>query len=137
VAFLRFREEWAMKTGLVVTLLLLHWNIVGCAGSRHYRTLDEGGTPGAPHFLDLHQAAQIATLHFPAGTYVLEAADDAGFFFRSPSPIRENSFSGSLFHRGGLYLSNSRHRSLRGYVYWHGGLTHVGNLSRADYALRD
>ncbi len=123
-----------MKLRLFLALVAL--GSTACAGSRHYHPLEESGA-GSPHFLELREETRVATLHFPAGTYVLEAADDAGFFYRAPTKIRENSFSGQFFHNGGLYLSKSGRPALRGYVYWYGGLTHVGNLSRADYVLRD
>lgn len=109
----------------------------GCAGSRNFHWLGNSGAAPAPRFLDLRQPAQAATLHFPAGTYVLTAEDDAGFFYRAPEKIVENSFSGPLLHEGGLYLQKSRRSHLRGYVYWYGGLVHVGDLSRAEYVLRD
>jgi hypothetical protein len=120
---------------VAVVLVLLHCS--GCVGSRHYHTLNKGFATSARRFLELRHKAQVATLHFPAGTYVLEAADDRGFFYRAPAKILENSFSGPLFHNGGLYLSNSGRRVLRGYVYWYSGLVHVGELSRADYVLGD
>ena len=118
-----------------VVLVLL--NCGGCAGSRHYHTLGEGFVTSAPRFLELRHGAQIATLHFPAGTYLLDAADDRGFFYRAPAKILENSFSGPLLHNGGLYLGNSGRHLLRGYVYWYGGLVHVGELLPANYVLHD
>lgn len=80
---------------------------------------------------------QVATLHFPAGTYTLEAADDAGWFYRAPQPIREGSFSGPILHNGGIYLRNTQPARLRGYVDWYGGIVHVGDLTRADYLLHE
>lgn len=109
----------------------------GCAGSRNFHPLDESAASAAPRFLELRRSAQSATLHFPAGIYVLTAEDDAGFFYQAPQKIVENSFSGPLRHEGGVYLQKSRRGHLRGYVYWYGGLVHVGDLSRAEYVLRD
>ncbi len=125
-----------MKLIHALTLLLLV--CAGCTGGRNYRMLDDAAAPvPAPRFLELRHSAQVATLHFPAGTYVLEAVDDGGYYYRAPQQVLEKSFSGPLFHNGGLYLSNSRRRVLRGYVDWYNGLVQVGNLSRADYELHD
>ena len=124
-----------MKAHHLLILLLLA--CAGCTGGRNYRTLDSAIPSGAARFLELAHSAQIATLHFPAGTYVLEATDDNGYYYRAPRQILEKSFSGPLFHDGGLYLGNSRRESLRGYVDWYNGLVQVGNLSRAEYELHD
>lgn len=122
----------------IATFLLL-FALVGCAGSRHFQAIDQNGAinPGAPRFIELRAAARVAILHFPPGLYVLAAADDAGFYYRAPQKIVEHSYSGAPGHEGGLYLSKKRPAKLRGYIYWHGALTHVGDLSRADYSLRD
>ena len=124
-----------MKPMHALVFLLLA--CVGCTGGRNYRMLDAAAPTNTPRFLELRHSAQVATLHFPAGTYVLEAEDDAGYYYRAPRQVLEKSFSGPLLHNGGLYLSNSRRRVLRGYVDWYNGLVQVGNLSRADYELHD
>lgn len=135
MAFAKFREEWAMRLRLFLTILVLSCG--GCAGSRHYHPLEAGTVVGAPHFIELRHETQVATLHFPAGLYQLEAADDAGYFYRAPSQIREDSSGERFFHNGGLYLKNGRRGNLRGYIYWYSGLVHVGDLSQAEYVFRD
>lgn len=122
---------------LRVFLALLALSFGGCAGSRHYHLLEAETAYGAPRCIELLRETRVATLYFPAGIYQLEAEDDAGFFYRAPAQIREDSYSERYFHPGGLYLSKSRRAMLRGYVYWYNGLVHVGNLSRADFVLRD
>lgn len=122
-----------------IAAFLLAFALGGCAGSRHFHAIDESSASNgrAPRFIELRSAVRVATLHFPRGLYALEAADDAGFYYRAPRKIVEHSYSGALGHEGGLYLSGKLLGKLRGYVYWHGALTHVGNLSHADYSLRD
>ncbi len=127
-------KRWASVCLLGLAILL---SLTGCAGSRHFHSVERGAASGVPRWLELRRSAQVATLHFPAGVYEIEAADDRGFFYRAPQQIRENSFQGARFHDGGVYLSKSPRRTLRGYVDWYNGLVHVGDLSHADYLLRD
>ncbi len=74
--------------------------------------------------------------HFPAGLYVLAAVDDKGYYYRAPRKIVQHSWSGGLGHDGGLFVSRRDRRKIR-HVIMPGALTHVGNLSSADYAFRD
>jgi hypothetical protein len=87
--------------------------------------------------VDLAAGVQIATLHFPPGAYSFYAADDAGYYYRAPDKITENRAASPVLHNGGIYLSKSAPKKLRGYVYMAGGITHVGNLTHASYQLRD
>lgn len=109
----------------------------GCTGSKHFQDVDESGVSGVPRFLELHRGLRAATLHFPAGTYVLQATDDNGYYYRAPRPVVEHDFSAiSGQHNGGLYRRKDG-RGLRGYVYRVGSLTHVGSFGHADYTLHD
>ena len=76
-------------------------------------------------------------MHFPAGTYSLSAEDKKGYYYRAPRKVAEHSSGTSIWHDGGIYVSKRNPGKLRGYVYWGGALTHLGNLSRAKYEFRD
>lgn len=124
-------------TLLLAIALLSLGALSGCTGSKHFEEVDETGLSGVPRFLELHRNLRAATLHFPAGTYTLEATDRAGYYYRAPRRVVEHGFSAiSGQHNGGLYLRKDG-RGMRGYVYRVGSLTHVGNFGHADYTLHD
>jgi len=79
----------------------------------------------------------VATLHFPAGIYTLNAVDKIGYYYQAPRKIIEHTASWSLPSDGGIFVSKRNPQKLRGYVFRTGTLTHVGNLSRTKYAFRD
>jgi hypothetical protein len=111
--------------------------ITGCA-NHHFEVVAEGPPSEVPRYVELEKSAQIATLHFPAGEYSFYAKDDVGYYYRSAYKIGEHRGAGpTLWHNGGIYVSKARPVRLRGYVYMAGGLTHVGNLTRAQYEFRD
>ena len=118
-------------TGLVVALFL-----TSCGGSHHFRATNAAETTSTPPYLELHSERSVGTLHFPRGVYVLDAVDDKGYYYRAPRKIVQHSFSGSIPYDGGIFVEKRDRRRLRGYVIRPGGLTHVGNLSRADYEFR-
>jgi hypothetical protein len=76
-------------------------------------------------------------MHFPAGTYSLYAEDNKGYYYRAPRKIAEHTSGTSIFHDGGIYVSKRDRRKLRGYVYWGGARTHLGNFSRTKYEFHD
>jgi hypothetical protein len=118
-------------TGLVVVLLL-----TSCGGNRHFRPTNPAETTSTPPYLELRSERSVGTLHFPRGVYVLDAVDDNGYYYRAPQKVLQHSFSGNLFHNGGIFVAKRDQGSLRGYVILASGLTHVGNLSRADHEFR-
>ena len=118
-------------TSLVVVLLL-----TACGGSRNFHTTNPGETTSTPPYLELLSQRSVGTLHFPKGTYVLDAVDDNGYYYRAPQKIVQHSFSGSLGRNGGIFVAKRDREKLRGYVILASGLTHVGNLSRADHEFR-
>lgn len=77
----------------------------------------------------------MATLHFPAGIYALSTTDKIGYYYRSPRNVLQHTAAGAVPHEGGIFVSKRNHTKLRGYVYLGGGVTHVGNFSRADYSI--
>ena len=118
-------------SGLVVALLL-----ASCGGNQHFRATNAAETTSTPPYLELRSTVSASTLHFPAGTYVLDAVDDKGYYYRAPRKIIQRSFSGALPHHGGIFVSKRDQGRLRGYVILPSGLTHVGNLSRTDHEFR-
>jgi hypothetical protein len=76
-------------------------------------------------------------MHFPAGVYSVCAEDDRGYYYSAPSKIAEHSTGTTKWHDGGIYVNKRDHRRLRGYVFWAGKLTHVGNLSGTQHEFHD
>jgi len=117
--------------GLIAALLL-----TGCGGTDRRRSANPAGTTSAPPYLELRSETSAGTLHFPRGVYALDSEDAHGYYYRAPRKIYQRSFSGGLPHDGGIFVSKRNQRKLRGYVIMPGGLTHVGNLSGANYEFR-
>jgi hypothetical protein len=90
-----------------------------------------------PRYLELYREAQVATLHFPAGIYELNAEDRIGYYYRAPRRIGERIGGGTVGRDGGIFMSKRDSHKLRGYVYRAGALTLVGNLSHKPHQLRD
>jgi hypothetical protein len=90
-------------------------------------TPSEGVT--APRYVEFDSEAQVATLHFPRGTYELNAEDKIGYYYRAPRPIAERVGGGAARLEGGIFVSKRNSGKLRGYVYRAGTITMVGNLS--------
>jgi hypothetical protein len=123
-----------MSRLLLFTLVFL---LCSCAGSRHFHPIAAEGPPSAPRYLELKSGASVATLHFPAGVYSLYAEDDVGYYYRAPRKIAEHSRGTPIWHEGGIYVNKLDARRLRGYVFWAGKLTHLGNLSGTRHELHD
>jgi hypothetical protein len=119
---------------LLSTLTFL---LFACAGSRHFHPIPAEGPPAVPRYLELRSEAQVATLHFPPGFYSLSAEDDAGYYYAAPRKIAEHRGRGGVSHEGGIFVNKRNQARLRGYIFFAGGLTHVGNLSHAKHEFRD
>lgn len=126
-----------MRTTATFAILVVALLLTGCGGTDRRHTIDSAGTTSTPQYLELRSRISAGTLHFPAGVYVLDSEDHKGYYYRAPRKIVQRSFSGGLGRDGGIFVSKQDQRRLRGYVIMPGGLTHVGNLSRADYEFRD
>lgn len=105
---------------LIVALLLF----AGCASAPRAALREP------PHAVELEMECRIATMHFRAGVYVLQAADNSGWFYRAPERVLEHSFGGSYKHEGGIFLARDS-GSIRGYVVWAGGRSTIGSISSA------
>jgi hypothetical protein len=127
----------ARLRGLSLALPLLGIVLFSGCANHHFQVVAEGPPNDAPHYLDLSAGVQIATLHFPPGAYSFYAVDDAGYYYRAPGGIAEHRGARPSLHNGGIYVSKSSPKKLRGYIYIAGSLTHVGNLSHARYQFRD
>ena len=127
-----FRQLAWRRCGYVLVILLT----TSCGG-RHFHVPAEGPPAHAPRYVEMLQEKQVATLHFPPGSYPFYAEDDDGYYYRSPRKIVERTFGASVTRNGGIYLNKKNPKKLRGYVYMPGGLTHVGDLSRTRHELRD
>ena len=108
-----------------------------CAGNRHFRAIPAEGPPPTAQHLELRSEHSVATLHFPAGIYSLQAVDDAGFYYRAPRKIVQHTAASSVLRDGGIFVSKRNPAKLRGYVYYAGTLTHVGNLAGAPHEFGD
>ena len=100
-----------------------------CAGSSHPQLISPSEGPPSRRYIELFQEKQIATLHFPAGVYTLDAVDKIGYYYRAPRKVRE----GCALRDGGIFVSKRDPQKLRGYVFRAGTVTHVGNLSRVGH----
>jgi hypothetical protein len=111
--------------------------LLACAGSPHPQLLHSPAAAPSPAFLELNSEVHVATLRFPPGVYSLYAVDRIGYYYHAPRGIVQPTGQGSAVRRGGIFVSKRNRAKLRGYVYLAGSVTHVGNLSRANYRFRD
>ena len=108
----------------------------GCGGTDRRHSVNPAGTTATPPFIELRSDTSAGTIHFPRGLYSLDSEDHHGYYYRAPGKVYQRSFSGRLPYDGGIFVSKRNQRKLRGYVIMPGGVTHVGNLSGADYQFR-
>jgi hypothetical protein len=107
-----------------------------CA-NHHFRVPAEGPPSDAPRFVDLLAETQVATLHFPPGSYGFYAVDDVGYYYRAPRKVIQHTGGGSVLRNGGIYVRKHDPTKIRGYIYLAGALTHVGDLSRTRHEFHD
>lgn len=110
--------------------------MTSCGGTDRRRPVNPAATT-APRFIELRSDTLAGTIHFPRGLYSLESEDHHGYYYRAPVKVYQRSFAGRLPRDGGIFVSKRNQRKLRGYVIMPSGVTHVGNLSGADYQFRD
>jgi hypothetical protein len=127
----------SMRAFATLAVLVGALLLTACGGTDRRHRISPAGTTSARPYLELRSTISTGTLHFPRGLYVLDSEDHNGYYYRAPQKIVQRSFSGGYPRSGGIFVSKRDQRKLRGYVIMPGGLTHVGNLSRADYEFRD
>ena len=120
----------------IVLLVHLAMDFSGCGGNDRRHSVNPAATTAA-RFVELRSDTSVGTIHFPRGLYSLDTEDGNGYYYRAPGKVYQRSFSGRYPHDGGIFVSKRNQRKLRGYVIMPGGVTHVGNLSGADYEFRD
>ena len=132
---LEFVRKLVSAVSVTALLTLVAIAFSGCGGTDRRHTVNPASTTTAP-FLELRRNTSAGTIHFPRGLYSLESEDRHGYYYRSPTRVYQRSFGGRYPHEGGIFVSKRNQRKLRGYVIMPGGITHVGNLSGADYEFR-
>ena len=110
--------------------------VAACAGSPH-PPAEAPGSVNAPSVIELQREVRVASVHFPAGVYTLSAADRIGYYYRSSRGVIHGSGPGRVVRQGGIFVSKRNRAKLRGYIYFGGSVTHVGNLSHARYEFRN
>lgn len=120
----------------LATFYLFAVFLSGC-GSQQFRLANDGTSAGVPRYVELLREKQVANLHFPAGLYSLYATDNKGFYYRAPYPIRQNTDIGAVSRNGGVYVSRRNNEKIRGYIFFAGALTHVGDLSKVPHRFRE
>ena len=129
---MRMKTERLLLSTLTVLLSTL---LCSCA-NHHFRAANGAPPAGAPRYVELLREKQVATLHFPRGIYSFYAIDDKGFYYRAPRPVIQHTGAGSVPHDGGIFVDRTNLKKLRGYIFYAGALTHVGNLSRVPHQFR-
>jgi hypothetical protein len=125
-----------MRAILIAVAFTAALLLSGCGGTDRRHSVNPAGTTTTPPFIELRSETSTGTIHFPRGLYSLDSEDQHGYYYRAPGKVYQRSFSGRLPHDGGIFVSKRNQRKLRGYVVMPGGVTHVGNLSGADYQFR-
>jgi hypothetical protein len=122
-----------MRVILAVALAVF---LGGCGGTDRRQPVNPAATATVARFIALLSETSAETIHFPRGLYSLESEDHHGYYYRAPVKLYQRSFGGREPRDGGIFVSKQNQRKLRGYVVMPGGVTHVGNLSGANYQFR-
>ena len=119
-----------------IALCLSATFLAGCGGTDRRQPVNRSATTTPAPFIELLADTSAGTIHFLRGLYSLDSEDSHGYYYRAPGKVYQRAFSGRFPHDGGIFVSKRNQRKLRGYVIMPGGLTHVGNLSGANYQFR-
>jgi hypothetical protein len=125
-----------MRVIVLVMTLTTAVFVCGCGGTDRRQPVNPAATATVARFIALLSNTSAGTIHFPRGLYSLESEDHHGYYYRAPVKLYQRSFGGREPRDGGIFVSKQNQRKLRGYVVMPGGVTHVGNLSGANYQLR-
>jgi hypothetical protein len=135
----RAELSFMSKSRRVVTgtlVILFAFVLTGCGGTDRRRPINSAANTTVAQSIELRSNTSAGTIHFLRGLYSLESQDQNGYYYRAPIKVYERSFAGRIAHDGGIFVSRRNPRKLRGYVVMPYGVTHVGNLSGADYQFR-
>lgn len=124
-----------MRTATIALALTGLLFLGSCGGTDRRQQVNSAAT-NAPPSIELLSETSAGTIHFPRGLYSLESQDHNGYYYRAPVKLYQRTFSGRMPHDGGIFVSKRNQRKLRGYVAMPYGVTHVGNLSGANYQFR-
>ena len=124
-----------MRSFIIALPLTAALLVSSCGGTDRRHQVNPAATTVAPA-IELLSDTSAGTIHFPRGLYSLDSEDHNDYYYRAPGKVYQRSFSGRLPHDGGIFVSKRNQRKLRGYVVMPSGLTHVGNLSGANYQFR-
>jgi hypothetical protein len=124
------------RASFIALLVVASISMAGCGGSDRRHQVGPAATT-VPRFIELLSDTSGGTIHFPRGPYTLDSEDQHGYYYRAPGKVYQRSFGGRVPHDGGIFVSKHNQRKLRGYVVMPGGVTHVGNLSGANYQFRN
>jgi hypothetical protein len=125
-----------MRVIVLVMTLTTAVFLGGCGGTDRRQPVNPAATATVARFIALLSNTSAGTIHFPRGLYSLESEDHHGYYYRAPVKLYQRSFGGREPRDGGIFVSKQNQRKLRGYVVMPGGVTHVGNLSGANYQFR-
>lgn len=125
-----------MRVIVLAAALTVALFLGGCGGADRRHPVNPAMTATVARYVELLSETSAGTIHFPRGLYSLESEDHHGYYYRAPGKLYQRSFSGRSPHDGGIFVSKRNQRKLRGYVVMPGGVTHVGNLSGANYQFR-
>jgi hypothetical protein len=125
-----------MRVIVLVMTLTTAVFLGGCGGTDRRQPVNPAATATVARFIALLSNTSAGTIHFPRGLYSLESEDHHGYYYRAPVKLYQRSFGGREPRDGGIFVSKQNQMKLRGYVVMPGGVTHVGNLSGANYQFR-
>jgi hypothetical protein len=125
-----------MRVIVLATALTTALFLGGCGGTDRRQPVNPAATTRVARFIALLSDTSAGTIHFPRGLYSLESEDHHGYYYRAAVKLYQRSFGGREPRDGGIFVSKQNQRKLRGYVIMPGGMTHVGNLSGANFQFR-
>ncbi len=121
-----------LSAGFTVVIVIVGLLMSSCTSVR-----SANRTPAPPQFLEMRSSPSASTLHFPSGRYTFDATDSSGYYYRAPQQVIKHAFAGAQPFDGGVFVSKSDRRKLRGYLIWAGGRTKIGNFSQTQHSFHD
>lgn len=125
-----------MRVIVLAMALAIALFLGGCGGTDRRHPVNPSATATVARAIALLSDTAAGTIHFSRGLYSLESEDHHGYYYRAPVKLYQRSFGGRELHDGGIFVSKQNQKKLRGYVVMPGGVTHIGDLSAANYQFR-